>query len=111
MALSSAPEHCAETRPVTDRRQFLGALSPRGACAAPLAAEYGDWIRVHRRAMACRFEVVLASVDCAFVLSAMSALDEIDRVERELSVFIADSVISGVNRDAAIRAVAVPPGV
>jgi thiamine biosynthesis lipoprotein len=61
--------------------------------------------------MACRFEVVLASVDCAFVLSAMSALDEIDRVERELSVFIADSVISNVNRDAAARAVAVPPDV
>ena len=111
MAPSPAPPHGPETRAPRDRRQFLAALSPRGACAAQPGVASGDWIRVHRQAMACRFEVVLASVDSAFVLSAMRALDEIDRVERQLSVFITDSVISDVNRDAAARAVAVPPDV
>ena len=111
MDLSPASPHRPETGSLANRRQFLANLSPRGACVAERGEAYGDWIRVHRRAMACRFEVVLASVDGVFVLSAMSALDEIDRVERELSVFIADSAISDVNRDAAARAVPVPPHV
>ena len=51
--------------------------------------------------MACRFEITLAAADGVFVPAAMSALDEIDRLEHELSVFIATSAISGVNRDAA----------
>ena len=53
--------------------------------------------------MACRFEITLAATDSAFVPAAMSALDEIDRLEQELSVFIAASAISGMNRDAACR--------
>jgi thiamine biosynthesis lipoprotein len=58
--------------------------------------------------MACRFEVTLSAEDSAFVPCALSALDEVDRLERELSVFIETSVISRLNRDAAGAAVAVP---
>jgi hypothetical protein len=58
--------------------------------------------------MACRFEITLAAADGAFVPAAISALDEIDRLEQELSVFITTSAISSVNRDAAGGPVAVP---
>jgi thiamine biosynthesis lipoprotein len=58
--------------------------------------------------MACRFEVTLADADSACVPFAISALDEVDRLERELSVFIATSVIAELNRDAPSRPVAVP---
>jgi FAD:protein FMN transferase len=111
MGHSPAVRHGPKTRSVTSRRQFLGALSPPGGCAIEPGVTHGDCVRVHRQAMACRFEVVLASVDCAFVRSAMCALDEIDRVERQLSVFLDDSLISEVNRGAAAGAVAVPPDV
>jgi thiamine biosynthesis lipoprotein len=58
--------------------------------------------------MACRFEITLAAADNAFVPAAMRALDEVDRLEQELSVFIPTSAISGVNRDAAAGPVPVP---
>ena len=58
--------------------------------------------------MACRFEITLAAADGVFVPAAIRALDEIDRLEQELSVFIPTSAISGVNRDAAGGPVAVP---
>ena len=61
--------------------------------------------------MACRFEVTAAAADRAFVPSLISALDVVDDVERELSVFIETSAICEINRDAATRAVAVPPAV
>src|SRR5689334_9811587 len=108
MVPSPVPGHGLDTRSLTDRRQLLAALSPRGAGVAPREAVCGHWIRIHRRAMACRFEITLAADDSAFVPAAMSALDEIDRLEGELSVFIATSAISRLNRDAAARPVAVP---
>jgi thiamine biosynthesis lipoprotein len=59
--------------------------------------------------MACRFEITLAGVDAQSVPSAMAALDEVERLEHELSVFVVTSVISDVNRRAADGPVAVPP--
>jgi FAD:protein FMN transferase len=61
----------------------------------------GHWIRVHRPAMACRFEVLLEEVDAAHVSSAREALDEADRLEAALSVFRDTSELSRVNRAAA----------
>ena len=107
MASSSAPRHGSDRGSPTDRRQFLAALSPRSDGVGP-EVECGHWIRVHRRAMACRFEITLAAVDGAFVPAAMRALDEIDRLEQDLSVFIPTSAISGVNRGAAGGPVPVP---
>jgi thiamine biosynthesis lipoprotein len=61
--------------------------------------------------MACRFDVTLAAEDRAFVPSTIAALDLVDRLERDLSVFIETSTICEVNRDAATRSVAVPQDV
>lgn len=84
------------TRPCR-RRQAGGADEARGY-----------WIRVCRWAMACRFEITLAGEDGAFAPAAKAALDEIDQLEDELSVFRATSTISAVNRRAAEQPVVVP---
>jgi len=56
------------------------------------------WIKVHRRAMACRFEITLASEDAAGIAAARAALNEIDRVEDALTVFRDTSTVSRLNR-------------
>ena len=53
--------------------------------------------------MACRFEITLASQHAVWVPAARAALDTIDRLEAELSVFREDSAISRLNRRAAHR--------
>jgi thiamine biosynthesis lipoprotein len=85
----------------TSRRDFLSG-------AAPVRDGVADsWIRVHRRAMACRFEITLDSRDAAAVPAAREALNEIDRLEDELTVFRQTSTISRINREAAEGPVAV----
>jgi thiamine biosynthesis lipoprotein len=59
------------------------------------------WLRVHRTAMACRFEVTLLAEDAAHVDAARVALDEADRVEALLTVFRPESELSRVNQRAA----------
>jgi thiamine biosynthesis lipoprotein len=59
------------------------------------------WVRVHRAAMACRFEVVLPAEGAAHVAGAHAALDEVDRIEAVLSVFRESSEVNLVNRAAA----------
>jgi len=108
MASSPAQGHGLNQGSLTDRRQFFAALSPRSGEVVWREASCGHWIRVHRRAMACRFEITLAAADGVFVPAAMKALDEIDRLEQELSVFIPTSAISGMNRGAGDGPVAVP---
>jgi thiamine biosynthesis lipoprotein len=65
------------------------------------------WIRVHRPAMACRFEVTLSGDDAAKVPAAREALDEIDRIESSLTVFRETSDLVRVNRVAFREPVAV----
>ena len=77
------------------RRDFLTGVSGRRT----IGDDY--WIRVHRRAMACRFEITLASQDAAWVPAARAALNEVDRIEDQLSVFREGSAISRLNRRAA----------
>ena len=103
-----SPWHGPNQRSITDRRQFFASLVPQ-AGDPDSAGEEGIWIRVYRRAMACRFEITLAAADGEFVPPAMAALDEVDRLERELSVFVETSAISVLNRRAASGPVAVPP--
>jgi FAD:protein FMN transferase len=79
------------------RRDFLAGRTGRSTAAE----DY--WIRVHRRAMACRFEITLASQHAAWVPAARTALDTIDCLEAGLSVFKEDSAISRLNRRAALR--------
>jgi thiamine biosynthesis lipoprotein len=81
-----------------------------------LAFDFGDrrggteaahWVRVHRTAMACRFEVMLASDDAADMAAAREALDEADDIESFLTVFRDSSEVSDVNRRAGGEAVPV----
>jgi thiamine biosynthesis lipoprotein len=69
--------------------------------------ESGYWVRVHRRAMACRFEVTLPEEDARHVPAAREALDEVDRVEQVLTVFRDSSEVSRANREASAGPVAV----
>jgi len=70
-------------------------------------AEDGHWVRVHRRAMACRFEVTLSDEDARHLEAARAALDEADRVEAALTVFRDSSEVAAVNREAATGPVVV----
>ena len=65
------------------------------------------WIRIARRAMACRFEITLASEDAAWIVAVRAALNEVDRIEDALTVFRDTSTISSINRTAAAEPVRV----
>jgi thiamine biosynthesis lipoprotein len=99
--------HGSRTTAWGSRRRFFTSLAHDPA-DAPVGAEQDYWIRLHRTAMACRFEITLADRDGAFVPAARAALEEIDRLEAELSVFRSDSLISDLNRRAAREPVAAP---
>ncbi len=88
-------------RPIS-RRQLLS--RPREK-----EVESGHWIRVHRQAMACRFEVTLSDEDARHVPAARAALDEVDRIEDVLTVFRDGSEVARVNREAASGPVTVSP--
>lgn len=79
-----------------------------------LAFDFGDrrgdaahWVRVHRVAMACRFEVMLSSDDAGQIQAARVALDDADDLESLMTVFREDGETVDVNRRAASEAVAV----
>jgi thiamine biosynthesis lipoprotein len=62
------------------------------------------WIRVYRRAMACRFEVVLPGEHADGVPAARAALDAVDAIEARLTVFRDTSDVVRLNRTAAVAA-------
>lgn len=68
-----------------------------------------DLVRVHRVAMACRFEVMLASKNARDIAAARAALDEADRLEAILTVFRDASEVVHVNRTAGTEDVRVGP--
>ena len=83
------------------RRAFLNLARPKPA------PEEECWLHVNRKAMACRFEVTLPMSTQAGVSIATQALDQVEAIEQQLSVFKAESAVSLLNRDAATRAVPV----
>jgi FAD:protein FMN transferase len=85
------------------RREFLK-FTPREA-----APPSGYWLHVQRPAMACRFEVTLLLRDQAGVCAAQQALDEVAKLEEQLTIFKQSSEVSFINRHAASRAVHVEP--
>lgn len=92
---------------------MAGALTRRNF----LSFDFGDrardpdhWVRIHRVAMACRFEVMLSSDDARDMAAARAALDEADDIEAVLTVFRNSSVVSDLNRRAAREDVTVGPG-
>jgi FAD:protein FMN transferase len=92
---------------------MAGTLSRRNF----LSLDFGDrrvagdhWVRVHRVAMACRFEVMLSSDDAIDVEAARAALDEADGIESLLTVFRESSEVADLNRRAAAEPFVVSPG-
>ena len=83
------------------RRSFLNFIE--GNSPQPTAW----WLHVNRTAMACRFEVTLPMGDQAGVAVATDALNQIDRLEAQLSVFRESSEVSCINRQAATEAICV----
>jgi thiamine biosynthesis lipoprotein len=73
------------------------------------AAGTDHWIRVHRGAMACRFEVMLSQEDAAGIPAARAALDEVDALESALTVFRDTSEVVNLNGRAYDREVVVSP--
>lgn len=65
------------------------------------------WIRLHRTAMACRFEVALSGEHARHLADAREALNEADHVEAALTVFRETSDLMRVNRLAGDGPVAV----
>jgi FAD:protein FMN transferase len=59
------------------------------------------WLRVHRAAMACRFEVLLSGEDQRHTTAAHDALAEADRLDAAWSVYRDDSAVAMINRRAA----------
>ena len=74
---------------------------------SPPAPPEGFWLNVNRSAMACRFEITLPGSEHNCVAAARSALDEIDKLEQQLTVFKETSEVSFVNRNAGLRPVEV----
>ncbi len=64
-------------------------------------------LKVARRAMACEFTVAIPDARNEDIESACAALDEVERLEQALSVYLESSELSRVNREAAQRAVPV----
>jgi thiamine biosynthesis lipoprotein len=69
----------------------------------------GYYLKIGRTAMACQFEVYLRPRDRALVPAVHEALDEIDGIEAQLSVYRDSSEVSHLNRAAASAPVAVEP--
>jgi thiamine biosynthesis lipoprotein len=81
----------------------LDAISRRELFALkvpPPRQESPYWIRVQRRAMACRFEVTLSGEHGHHVPAAHEGLDEVDRIESALTVFRDTSDLVRLNRAA-----------
>jgi thiamine biosynthesis lipoprotein len=58
------------------------------------------YLKLGRTAMACQFEVFLRPEDRRFVPAVHEALDEVDRLEAQMSVYRDSSELSALNRSA-----------
>jgi FAD:protein FMN transferase len=102
-------------RDFLDPRRLAEAAGPLLAAAedAPRTAERDGppvHLRFGRRAMATTFEVILPFATPAAHQVALDALDEIDRLEDQLSVFRDHSEVSRLNTEAARHPVRVESG-
>ena len=91
---------------------MASALTRRNFLSFDFGDRRGDaahWVRVHRVAMACRFEVMLSSDDTGLIHAARAALDEAADLESLLTVFRETSEVVTVNRRAATDDVPVTP--
>jgi thiamine biosynthesis lipoprotein len=110
----------------TTRRDFLRGRSLADAATAvlpdpgalpPGAGPFGrlgssdelTLLTASRRAMACRFEIVLPATRRDAIAAASAALDEVDQLEDQLTVYNDDSEVSRINLLAAAAPVPVEP--
>ena len=90
-----------------DRRTLFSPAALRAAGAQFLAgssstaAERRLELTVARRAMACEFSLTFPAGLRGAVEAGCAALDEVERLERKLSVYLVDSELSRLNREAA----------
>ena len=90
-----------------DRRTLFSRAALRAAGAEFLggssatAAERRLELTVARRAMACEFSLTFPAGLRGAVEAGCAALDEVERLERKLSVYLEDSELSRLNREAA----------
>src|SRR5262245_43606702 len=77
------------------RRRLFSAARP-GPFESP-----AHWIRVQRHAMACRFEITLDARDARCVPAAQEALNIVDALEAQLTVFRDTSELVHINTHAA----------
>lgn len=90
--------------------QFVGALQEARACLEEATAPEAALIHFARRAMATTFEVLLPIGTANALEAACAALDEIDRLEAQLTIYRDDSEVSRLNQRAAEQPVAVEAG-
>lgn len=79
------------------------------AARPPTQGAAGYWLHLARTAMACRFELTLPSELADQLGAAQSALDTIDALEEQLSIFRDSSELSAINRQAAGAPVVAEP--
>jgi len=91
--------------PRLSRRDLLSL--PRRS--APADDDEGYWLHLSRTAMACTFEVTLPAELDRYLDVAKAALDEVDALEAQLTIFRDSSELSAINRQAAFSPVAVEP--
>ncbi len=82
----------------------------RAAEAAGHRSCHAEWVSVARTAMACQFEVMLPPGSPTHVTSALSALDLVEALEAQLSVYRDTSEVARLNREAARSWVRVEEG-
>ena len=92
---------------LVDRRTLLTRAPQVARRTRPASAD--TWLRVHRVAMACRFEVLLSGEDERYTAAAHDALREADRLDAAWSLFRDTSELSAINRQAATSAVPASP--
>ncbi len=96
------------------RRRILGSRGMGRLLRDPVAAALdfqcespGYYLIVGRPAMACQFQVFLRPDDRGFVSAVHAALDEVDQLEQQMSVYREDSELSILNRAAFLEHVPV----
>jgi thiamine biosynthesis lipoprotein len=89
--------------------QAYGTIQDLGAANVESPADEAVLLRASRRAMATQFEVLLPFGTPQAVDIAEAALDEIDRLEEQLTVYRETSEISAINRLAGTRPIVVEP--
>src|SRR5262245_5277213 len=99
------PRHVAQAA-----GQVLVALDELKPDVADAPAEDYALLRVARRAMATNFEIALPFGTPLALAAAQAGLDEIDRLEAQLTVYRDDSEVSRLNQLAPTTAVPVEAG-